>query len=230
MLYKACGQLYPREVRELRTFLLSQDNPICIMMWLMILTGIKLFFRVSELVKMKVEDLEHSYSPKGKEYDMPARGFNTLTRCQVVHENYDVRTIVVEVHGKRDIRPVRLAILCDYDCPEFDLLVHILWYMKLFNIQSGYIFPTPDVLIAQWKSGCVEPLNATDHIKYATVLMIIKRLITKVCKRDIFLFTVATHILRKTAYLFAVWGYMNQVTMESYKALAIPCELNVYNF
>ena len=90
---------------------------------------------------MKVEDFIDSYGPKGEDFPLLSTGAGALTWYQTVHNNFDVRNFCVEIHGKTDDAPQRLAIHRDWDCPDFDLVVHLLWYIKLFNIQSGYLFP-----------------------------------------------------------------------------------------
>ena len=63
---QGCGQLEPREARQLRTHLLNDCNPESWMLWTIILFGIRFFLRADEVLNLTVEDFEDSYFPLGK--------------------------------------------------------------------------------------------------------------------------------------------------------------------
>ncbi len=65
-------------------------------------------------------------------------------------------------------------------------------------------------------------MSATTHITYDSFRGTMKYLVGTICQRDTTQFLVGTHTLRKTAYLFAVWGFMNGMRLGSYTNLAIP--------
>ena len=116
--------LNPSEVRKLQSYLVKNSScPEDFKLYVMILTGIKLFLRADELLNMKVEDF--------------------ITRMFQVHPNR-VRTLSVGVQGKSDLRRVLLNMFDDPKCPEFDLVLHLLIYVKVFDIKSGYLFPGTD--------------------------------------------------------------------------------------
>jgi hypothetical protein len=52
-------QFTPGEVRACRNYLLSQNNPVCFMLYVIMLMGIKLFLRIQEVLEMKVEHLNY---------------------------------------------------------------------------------------------------------------------------------------------------------------------------
>jgi hypothetical protein len=216
---KGNGQLYPSEVRAIRNHLLYNGDPISIQHWVMTLLGIKMFLRSDEIINLTVEDFVNSYYPKAKIMSLPDDGKQALTKCQVVHPD-SVRACALEVQGKRDAQPVRLALIIDQECPEFCALRHLLWYMKVFNIRSGYLFPPSDVLIDAYEKG--EPVDSDKRISYGSFLWMMKHLIRDVCKRDCTIFQVGTHTLRKTAYLFAVWGFLGGMRAGAYADEAIP--------
>jgi hypothetical protein len=144
---KGCGQLYPSEVRKIRNHLLSRGDPVSSQMWVMILLGIRKFLRSDELITLTMEDFINSHHPKGKLYPVLTNGIGALTKCQVLHLD-SVRSVASEVQGKQDDQPVRLVLHIDKEYPEFCPVRHLLWYLKVFNIKSGYLFSPADVLIA----------------------------------------------------------------------------------
>ena len=74
-------------------------------------------------------------------------GIVALTQCQVVNPD-SVCSLAGEAQGKQDDHPVRLVLHIDKEYPEFCPVRHLLWYLKVFNIKSGYLFSPADVLIA----------------------------------------------------------------------------------
>ena len=185
----------------------------------MILLGIRKFLRSDELITLTMEDFINSHHPKGKLHPVPANGIGALTKCQVLHPD-SVRSVASEVQGKRDDQPVRLVLHIDEEYPEFCPVRHLLWYLKVFNIKSGCLFPPADVLISGYQSGSV--MSATTHITYDSFRSTMKYLVGTICQRDTSQFLVGTHTLRKTAYLFAVWGFMNGLKLGSYANIALP--------
>ena len=60
-------------------------------------------------------------------------------------------------------------------------------------------------------------MNSETHVEYGAFLDKLKDLVENVCKRDPTLFLVGTHTLRKTAYLFAIWGFFEGVKNGEHK-------------
>jgi hypothetical protein len=219
---KGCGQLFPSDVRRIRSHLLARGDPVSIQAWVMLLLGIRLFLRADELVEIEVQDFVDSYYPDGKtKKQHPGDGKNALTKCQVVGPG-SVEAIAFEVHGKCDDRPVRLVLFSDDEYPEFCPVRHLLWYLKIFNITGGYLFPKNDTLIKHWNTSRNEELQSSDHISYGSFLSLSKSLVTTICGRDEKIFVVGTHTLRKTAYLFAVWGFLRGLRLGSYADFSMP--------
>ncbi|KAL3920374.1 MAG: hypothetical protein SGILL_003296 [Bacillariaceae sp.] len=200
---KGCGQLTPAEVRVLRTYLLQKGDPESLMMWIIILFGIKFFLTSDEVLNLTVEDFMDSYYPKGKQHPIPTGGSNALTKCQVVDQR-DVKLLAMEIQGKNDTRPHRMAVFADEEHPDLCSVAHLLWYIKTFQIKSGRLFPTAAVLKEAFDSGL--PLRANDSLPYNTFRKRLKWLVVNILKRDTTEFKVGTHTLRKTAYLFALWS------------------------
>jgi hypothetical protein len=113
----------------------------------------------------------------------------------------------MEIQGKTDSIPVWLCLFTNDEFPELCPVRALLWYMKIFNIKDGYLFPEDDVLLLQHSKGSSEPLAAEKQIEHGHFLVIVGNLIETVCKRDMKQFTVDTNIFCKTAYLVALWGF-----------------------
>ena len=213
---KGCGQLQPMEVRTIRKTLLSDDSNFAnLQLWVMILLGIKLYLRADELLNMRVEDFIDSWAGTRMhtEGEQPDRK-SYLTERQIVFAD-KVATLFCEVQGKTDHIPVMLTLFWDDEYPEFCPIRVLLWYLKIFNIKSGFLFPpvtelercrdTPDIEVR-----CTEPLP------YITFLRHLKRVIKEATNRDLRDFTIGTHTLRKTAYLFAVWSLLRMLDVGGF--------------
>lgn len=206
---KGCGQLIPAEMRKLRKHLLNIEGGVAaFQLYVMILLGIRLFLRCTELVTLRVDNFRHSYSGTDRRIKKrpPKKGLNYLTKLQTVNPTA-VESLIVEIQGKCDNHPQKLALFSDYEYPEFDELRHLLWYMKMFNIRDGYLFPPPSVLVQQWHEGSRRPLKSEVHFEYRAFLRAFKQLVHGILGREKGVFIVGTHTMRKTAYLFAIWGF-----------------------
>ena len=217
---KGCGQLYPSKLQKLRTYLLLQGDPESIQMWIMILLGVRLFLRCDELISLDIDNFVNSYYPNSREECKgvtPPGGASALTKCQVVHPD-SVEALVCKIKGKTDKKAFRLCLFKDDNQPEFDELRHLLWYIKMYNIKGGCLFPPPKML----EQGSKRPFSCSVHVSYDDFLKKFKKLVTDVLKRDETIFIVGTHTLRKTAYLMAIWGfyYSSNATSE----VAMPCK------
>lgn len=202
---KGCGQLLPHEVRKLKAALLLKQKPSDCMMWVIILVGITYFLRSDEVLSLQVEDFIDSYYPKGKAAGLPEEGKDALTNCQVFRYN-SLRSFAFEVQGKTDKCPQRFAVFPNDVYPEFCVKRTLLWYIKTFNIQSGYLFPSFAQLDDCYRNGIPVQCH-TQPLSYDSFNSTLKKLIVGVLGKDKKLFTVGSHTLRKTGYLFAVWGY-----------------------
>lgn len=91
-------------------------------------------------------------------------GIVALTQCQVVNPD-SVCSLAGEAQGKQDDHPVRLVLHIDEEYPLFcPVVCHLLWYLKVFDIKSGYLFLALDVLIAVHQSRSV--LSASTYVTH----------------------------------------------------------------
>ena len=222
---KGCGQLYPTELRMIRTYLLGEGDMASLQLWVMILLGVRLFLRCDELITLRMDNFQDSYWGGSRSDESPpdARLIGSLTKCQVVNES-SIESITVEVQGKTDRHPKRLVLLSDYEDTDFDELRTLLWYIKMFNISGGYLFPPPSLLVQQYTvEQSRRPMTSDLHVKYKEFLRRFKFVVYHVVGRDDKFFLVGTHTMRKTAYLLAIWGFywgMTDVKQD------IPCKFS----
>jgi hypothetical protein len=180
----------PRELRDIRTHLISFNDPSKLMLWTIIILGVKLFLRVDEVLELTYEQFAMPYCIVNKD---------------------GVKSLCVKIKGKRDSTPQHLMIWDDEDCPDFSALRALLIWLALTGITSGKIFPPKPSL----KQGPGYVDGGQDSLKYKTFLSAIKKLSKDVLKKDrndpaeqynIY----GTHVLRKTAFLLAVWGILQR--------------------
>jgi hypothetical protein len=177
-------QFTPGEVRACRNFLLSRNNPMCFMLYVMMLMGIKLFLRVNEVLKMRVEHFKICYF--------------------LFDDNGTIRGMCVLVNGKTDKTWVPLMIWRDDENPEFRLLRHLLAWIKIAGIKDGgYLFPHPNDF---GKGEGVYERSADYDWFLGWMKYLVFDILGKDKDRLSIFHIIGTHILRKTAYLFAVFG------------------------
>lgn len=175
---------YPGELRNIRIFLLSANDTYKLMLWTIMLVGIKGFLRIDEALNLQVEDLPQDYF--------------------AVSAN-NVEALCMTVQGKTDQEKKHLAIWDDKECPDFSPSRTLLIWLAVSGIKSGKLFPCKAELHGGTKSP-TQPLPYDDFLKE------IKYLCTHVLKKEadspaMKSMIIGTHMLRKTAYLLAYWGF-----------------------
>jgi len=184
------GNIYllPAQMRQVRNHLVNSGKLYDLQTYTMTILGVKLFLRADELIKLKVE------------------AFNQNKHLFIVHPN-SVRTLSVTIQGKNDPVPSTLKLYRDDECPEFCPVRHLLVYLRASNIKSGYIFPKWKHLSEYIYKG-IGSGHFDSHITYGNWLNR-TRMVLGLILPDAFngqKITLGTHTLRKTGYLFAVWG------------------------
>jgi hypothetical protein len=166
----------------IRRHLLSMNTLSGLMLWCMIIVGVKAFLRVEEVLTLQYE----SFLPK-----------------YFVIKGNEVICLLIKIRGKRDNRFITFALWDDPNFPELSPVRPVLVYLAITGITGGYLFPN----LAQLSSS----RNPTAHYEYANILSDIRYLCQAVLKKDLgvgdgLLLIAGTHILRKTAFLLAYWG------------------------
>jgi hypothetical protein len=174
--------LLPGDIRDLRRALLGADLQ-GYQVYVMILLGIKLFLRSSELLNLRMEQFEK--------------------KLYIVNDE-EVRAIALYVKGKSDRQKKYLYIWADEYCPEFCPLRHLLVYLALTGIRTGLLFP--------YFTRSQSPLEVPETAwRYAQWRVRLRTLVTRHCeskKGSMSVLRIGTHTLRKTGYLYAVFGVM----------------------
>lgn len=174
--------ILPSQLRQMRELLLNSGNPSDHQTFVMIIIGIKLFLRADELLNLKIEDFNMDYA--------------------IVHPS-EVRAICVSVQGKTDDKPHLLTLFKDDETPEFCPIRALFSHLKTTGIKTGYLFPSPE--------GLQRKFSDTNNSQMSYKLWL-RRLRKAIFNADPEFYKNAkevkagTHTLRKTGYLFAVWG------------------------
>jgi hypothetical protein len=174
--------LLPGDIRDLRRALLGSDLQ-SYQVYVMILLGVKLFLRSSELLSLRMEQFEQ--------------------KLYIVNEE-EVRAVALYIQGKSDRQKKYLYIWADECCPEFCPLRHLLVYLSLTGIRTGLLFP--------YFNKIQTPLVVPEtEWKYTQWRQRLRLLVTRHCEHKsstLSVMRIGTHTLRKTGYLFAVFGIM----------------------
>jgi hypothetical protein len=143
---RGAEQLLPGDIRDLRNRLVG-NNLEDFQMYVMILIGFKLFLRCNELLLLRVED-----------FDMK----------QTVLDEDDVRAVVLWIQGKSDRGEKGLGIFADELCPEFCPLRHLLVYLAVTKLKSGFLFPTWTVEQSTSTEGLAPYKSPNSYSAYVT--------------------------------------------------------------
>jgi hypothetical protein len=155
------------------------------MLWTIIILGIKMFLRIEEALELTIEQFVEEY-------------------FQVTGD--EVKALCAKIKGKRDDSWLHFMIWNDEDCPEFSASYAVLIWVELAGITSGRLFPRKEELVHIRSCG-----HTNNNLNYETFLGVMKHLLLDVLKRDPSKMEnqiIGTHVLRKTAFLFANWGYI----------------------
>ena len=109
---------YPDELRHLRLYLLSTNQKYKLMIWTIMLVGIKGFLRTDEVLNLKVEDLPQEYF--------------------AVTQN-NVEGLCMTVQGKTDQEKEYLAIWDDKECTDLSPSRALLIWLAVTGIPLGQI-------------------------------------------------------------------------------------------
>ena len=196
--------LLPGDLRKIRDRLLSENTVHHLMLWCIIILGVKLFLRVHEVLKLRMDSFVERYS---------------------VVRGEEVVAICVKIKGKREKKFKYFLIIDDKDCPDLSPVRDLLIYIGTTGRRGGYLFPELSQLFSP---------NPTKHYTYNYMLSDMKYLVIEVCRKVLnggegVILIVGTHILRKTAFLLAYWGKRLELSLltvkqTNYRNLPLPPE------
>ncbi|KAJ3408443.1 hypothetical protein HDU80_005764 [Chytriomyces hyalinus] len=140
------------------------------------------------------------------------RGNRTEFNCinwdiTVFSPNGEIEGIGFTLLGKADSSPVNVIMWRLDNLPMLCPVKHILAWIYMTGISSGYLFPSKndlDCILTTWKNDPSCRINCTEAISYETFLSQIKATCIACIPYQTGLF--GTHCMRKTGYLLAYWG------------------------
>ena len=187
----------PSELRQIRSHCLAANNKRKMMIWTIWIVGIKGFLRVEEALSLTVEDFEEKY---------------------FVVDKHSVENLAYFVNGKTDHEKCLLACWDDAECPEFSPVRPLLLWLAVSGIRSGPIFPPSDQLDSVATFGTVQMPRGSKKdaplpsFSYNEFLKETQFLCATVLGKDMDgeamnKLIIGTHMMRKTAYLLAIWGW-----------------------
>jgi hypothetical protein len=178
--------LRPAEVRKLRHHLLKGGTWFELMLWTLMILGIKGFLRAEENITLRVEDFPPEYFKA---------------------QNNFIQRLCMKINGKKDHYDVMLAIFDDNECPELSSMRAILLWIAVSGITSGYIFPCESELRKMDRDDNYR--TPEKHLHFQRYSQVLKKVVMKALgfhSNKSKPFIIGTHMIRRTAYLFATWG------------------------
>jgi hypothetical protein len=178
------------------------------MFWVMTVIGVKLFLREDEVTTWS--QCDELMTHRNQIADMKVEDF--IDDLTVDNGNGRIESLAVRIHGKTErmmaAPQAKLALWADHAHSMFCPVRHLLLYLKLSGIRTGYLFPPYSVMKDKMTTKASETvLDTSDHICYTTFLRRFKDLCKSAApKRVQEGAKFGTHTIRKTAYLLAIWG------------------------
>ncbi|KAJ3092383.1 hypothetical protein HK102_007989 [Quaeritorhiza haematococci] len=172
--------LTPFELRRIRQYLVSHNALFEYQLWVMTLLCIRMGLRDDEMESLAVESIDWSISK--------------------ARESGEVVQIAFAVQGKDDKPSVTLLVRADPETPEFCPVRHLLTWMHLSGIKTGYLFPTQNALRDLVRTGgshVDKPMSYAafhGHFLYFTHLIVTRP------------GNFGTQTCLKTFYLLGIWG------------------------
>ena len=115
----ACSFL-PSELRAMRDHLVAKNSLEGLMLWCIIILGVRLYLRVEEILSLTIESFQAKY---------------------FLIRDHDIHSLLVKVKGKTDMLPVLFQLWEDNTCPDFSPIRPLLLFLGLTGRKGGFIFP-----------------------------------------------------------------------------------------
>ncbi|KAI8854957.1 hypothetical protein BC829DRAFT_438824 [Chytridium lagenaria] len=183
--YQASGDsaILPHELLDIRDHLIGSEATTLWDLELWVCTLLRYVFPgCDEVINIEFEDIQENLS--------------------LITTDLTLESLVIKIQGKSDKSPVYLTLWRDDTFPQLCPIRHLLIYVKLLGVVSGFLFPDKDQLTALLASPNPDK-SVKNNISYDAYQTAYKNLCHKVIKRP---GPFGTHSNRKTGYLFAVWG------------------------
>lgn len=181
----------PRELRAIRRYLLSMNTEYHLMLWTITICGVRQFLRIDEDLTLTMDHFQPHYFQ--------------------VHDSGHVDSLAMKIKGKRDIDWVFLKMWADNECPDLCPVRALLIWLAVSKIEDGFIFPPRVDIGKQHKqTRHLEKEHFREEIVFLCTRVLGKDMDSELMKKFIF----GTHMLRRTAYLVAYWGWRGLSTNE----------------
>ena len=175
------AQLYPSEVRRICEYCLASNDITGLQLVVLILMGIKMYLRSKELLDLSDK--------------------NVVEELFLVKKN-GVCALAFKVNGKSDQEWIHMYLRVDKSHPHFCPVWHLLVYLDAIGWKGGFLFPNAAELKDPPKDGIFKT-----QMQYPTLHLKFKNLFYGApLKRDSERSRLGCHSLRKTGYLFAIFG------------------------
>lgn len=183
--------LFPSELRKIRNYLMAMNDLNGLMLWCLIILGVRLYLRVDEVLSLTIE----SFIPE----------YFVVKRRQVM-------TLCVKVKGKTDQDYQHFQVFDDLECPELSAVRPLLLFLAASGRKQGYIFPTLSQIMEPFPTIHYEYPNALSDLQYLCQDVLKKNFVSANGHR---IFS-GTHTLRKTAFLLAYWGIKTRLHSSTF--------------
>ncbi|KAL7562739.1 hypothetical protein ACA910_013241 [Epithemia clementina (nom. ined.)] len=164
-------------------------------LWVLILLAIRLFLRAEEVCEIKIDQFR--------------------SECTILHEEQGrVDQIVLWIKGKTDTEEQCLSLFRDDDNTEFCPVRALLVYIDSAKLEGPYLFPKAELLEDHLSGDNVGDVIWEDFpYSYTDLLNELKEILYAEFSGQPNAFdemecTIGTHTLRKTGYIFAIFGIL----------------------
>jgi hypothetical protein len=217
---KGCSNLYPFEVRKLRTALLTpgQDLPTFISnlgFYVLMLLSITQIMRTDE------------------SHNLTFQSFDSQSAFFVEDRDKVIQHLAFQFIGKADKTMIYHFINSDHLQPEFDPVRHLLLYVFLLQkllvdrLPTGFLFMPPESLrpraTGQTRGGLPRNGFFSECISMSSLRTSLKNLLSNVLGLSVDTMKVGLHMFRKTGYAFRLWahGLMDKTAAMTHSAWAL---------
>jgi hypothetical protein len=180
----------PFQLLKIRKRLLSSNCVADLQMYVLILISINLFLRSNEATG-EIED------PETKKMIYTGLSVSSIVSELCVVNDGVVEAIALKVMGKTDKKYHTLTLWRNHENTQFCPVAHLLIYIYVIDLRKGPLFPSSEEL----KQKPIDGVYKT-YLIYSTF----KNRFCELCNNLFGYDKWGTHTLRKSGYLFALWG------------------------
>jgi hypothetical protein len=174
----------PHELRAIRDCCLATNSLYDLMIWTIMIVGIKLFLRVDEVLSLTMDDFQTDCFQISK---LNVNGLPAMVKGKTEKEQGSPGSL--------------LALWDDKVCPDFSGTRALMLWLVRSGITTGKLFPSK----AQLDAGNTAPAVGLSYEAFHNKQIYFCKHLLKKQTSDKEIIG-GTHMLRKTGYLLAIWG------------------------